>query len=277
MILPASAFPLMNAPVSAGGGFLLDSYSPKAAYSLRKLKSSAVNSIRIRRSSDSATLDIGFDSSGNLDEAAISSFIGSNDAYVVTQYDQTGNGWNLTQSNTSRQPLIALAGVIYKLNSLPSLYKNGTAQFLENTSITLTQPVTMFTVFQGSNGGVYMDANNATNAIGFWMNTTGINQFTILSDIPTTLTNNSNSTTALSQFYALYNTSSSESSFNQTTNASGTLNGGGIVSGGIRVMGNSSATSSINMYHSELIIFESNQSANKTTISGNQKSYWGTP
>jgi hypothetical protein len=51
----------------------LGSTTPAAvAYSLRKVSSSySGNAIQIRRSLDNATLNIGFDGSGNLDSAAL--------------------------------------------------------------------------------------------------------------------------------------------------------------------------------------------------------------
>jgi hypothetical protein len=39
--------------------------------------------IQVRRSLDNATLNIGFDGSGNLDSAALLAFVGVQDGYVV--------------------------------------------------------------------------------------------------------------------------------------------------------------------------------------------------
>jgi hypothetical protein len=60
-------------------GFILDSISGvQAAYSLRRLRSGYTGkAIQVRRSSDNTTLDIGFTPAGDLDWAALDSFIGA--------------------------------------------------------------------------------------------------------------------------------------------------------------------------------------------------------
>ena len=102
---------------------LLDSYSgASAAYSLRKLKSSYTGSaIRVRRSSDNTEQNIGFDSNGNLDTYALSSFVGSGSGYVTTWYDQSGNGNNATKTIASSQPRIVNAGIIETVGGKPAI------------------------------------------------------------------------------------------------------------------------------------------------------------
>lgn len=66
---------------------LLDTYSgAAAAYSLRKLRNDYTGSaIRVRRSSDNTTLDVGFDANGNLDTASMLSFVGSNNQALYSE------------------------------------------------------------------------------------------------------------------------------------------------------------------------------------------------
>lgn len=96
------------APPSAQ--YILDSVPAKAAWGLTKLKSTATYAVRVRRSSDNAEQDIGF-SGGNFDESAFSSFVGGGSGYIKTWYDQTGNGYDFTQSTNANQPLIVLNAV----------------------------------------------------------------------------------------------------------------------------------------------------------------------
>lgn len=104
---------------------LLDTYPAAAAYSLRRLRTAYSGSaIRIRRSNDNSETDIGFNGN-NLDTSAITSFVGSNDAFVTTWYDQTGNSRNLTQSTAGKQPIIVTAGTIETFNSRPELRFDG--------------------------------------------------------------------------------------------------------------------------------------------------------
>jgi hypothetical protein len=110
-----------------GGGYLLDTYpGAEAAYSLRKLRNDQTYAIRVRRSSDSSEQDIGFDGSGNLDTSAISAFCGSGSGYVKTWYDQSGNGFDMSQATASKQPVIMNAGTLFSVNSLPALDSEGT-------------------------------------------------------------------------------------------------------------------------------------------------------
>ena len=109
--------------VSSTPDKLLDTYTgAAAAYSVRKLdKDYTGNCMRIRRDSDDAETDIGFDSSGDLDTAAIASHCGSASGYVVTWYDQSGNSNNATQSTTGKQPQIYNGTAVITENGKPAI------------------------------------------------------------------------------------------------------------------------------------------------------------
>ena len=101
---------------------LLDSYpNATAAYSLRKLRRAYTgDSIKVRRSSDNATQDIGF-VNNELDTPSLLSFVGAGDGFVHTWFDQSGIGINATQATASKQPRIVNSGVVNKLNGKPSI------------------------------------------------------------------------------------------------------------------------------------------------------------
>jgi len=177
-----SAFFATTAKAEAGGGLLLDLYGTDitAAYSLRKLRTDYTgDAIRIRRFSDNAEQDIGFDANGDLDTAAITSFVGSNSAAVVTWYEQSGQAstFNLAQTNTGRQPRITDAsGNIFTVNGKPAIddTNSGQARLSFNTTFgdapsDVTQPFHTFNVvlypstadrplFDGENGDVRISA-----------------------------------------------------------------------------------------------------------------------
>jgi hypothetical protein len=89
-----------------------------AAYGMRRLRSAYTgNLLRLRRSSDNVQSDFGYTGSGDLDTAAIATWLGANSGYVVTWYDQSGGGYNATQATTARQPLYVASGQ----NSKPTL------------------------------------------------------------------------------------------------------------------------------------------------------------
>lgn len=106
-----------------------------AAYSLRNLDSAYSGSaIRVRRSSDSTEQDIGF-TLGDLDTAALLTFCGAGDGFITKWYDQSGNGKDLVQATTSRQPKIVAAGALNKIDSIhPAALFDGTANILATAS-----------------------------------------------------------------------------------------------------------------------------------------------
>ena len=140
----------------SGGGapapsYLVDDYSPAAAYSLRKLSSTATNAIRVRRSNDNAETDIGF-SDDDLDTASLLSFVGVNSAFVVKWYNQGTGGatYDTSQVTASSQPRIVDSGNI-EIDSLG------------NTSLTFRAGGFSRLLVFGS-GALY---NNKSYGIGF--------------------------------------------------------------------------------------------------------------
>jgi hypothetical protein len=100
-----------------------------AYYSLRRFtKGEDNNAIRVRRSSDDTEQDIGFDANGDLDSTALLAFVGTggtDNGYVTTFYDQTGNGNNATNATESEQPLIVDGGSVVTENSKAAIDFDG--------------------------------------------------------------------------------------------------------------------------------------------------------
>jgi hypothetical protein len=92
-----------------------------AAYGLTRLVGTYNGpALRVRRSSDNTEQDINF-SAEAIDSAALLSFVGANNGFVVTWYDQSGLGNDLEQATTSRQPQIVYSG-----NYVPWVQWDGT-------------------------------------------------------------------------------------------------------------------------------------------------------
>jgi len=131
---------------------LLDTYSgAAAAYSLRLLDSSYVGSaIRVRRSSDNTEQDIGFNVFGELDTVSLTAFASTGDAFVKTWYDQSGSSNDATQTTTANQPKIVSSGAVVTNNGKPSLnFKAG--DFMADTTWNGASTTYIFNVLQ-SNG-----------------------------------------------------------------------------------------------------------------------------
>jgi len=106
-----------------------------SAYSLRKVADASYlgKAVNVRRSSDSATMDIGF-VGGALDTATLLTFAGSGDAFVVTWYDQSGNGREVTQATAAAQPKIVSAGALVTNGGKPAVSFDGVDDCLVNSS-----------------------------------------------------------------------------------------------------------------------------------------------
>ena len=99
----------------------------EAAYSVRQLKRDNTECMVIRRASDSTTTTIGFDGSGNIDEAAIETFCTGTTCTVSEWKDQSSNGNHATQSTPANEPIIYQSGNIEKLNGRAVVNFNGDA------------------------------------------------------------------------------------------------------------------------------------------------------
>lgn len=116
-------------------GFLLDTYgSASVAYSTRRLYGLYTGAcMRVRRDSDNTEQDIGFDANGDLDTAAIATFVGSgNNGYVRKWYGQessggTGSGNDADQPTAGSQPLIYDGTNVITENGKPALDFDGSA------------------------------------------------------------------------------------------------------------------------------------------------------
>ena len=107
---------------------LLDKYpDAAAAYGLRKLRSAYLGpAIRVRsEASGFPTIDVGFDSQGNLDTKALLDFAGTNSVRVTTWYDQSGNGNDATTTANAKQPTIVGGGVLRTVNGKPAMTFDG--------------------------------------------------------------------------------------------------------------------------------------------------------
>ena len=88
----------------------------QAAYGLRDLNPSRNDyAIRVRRSSDNAEMDLGFDDNGKLDRQALLDFVGtdaSSTGYVTRWYDQSGHDRDMVQDNPGKQGVIVDGGAV---------------------------------------------------------------------------------------------------------------------------------------------------------------------
>jgi hypothetical protein len=123
-----------EATASPSSGFLADYDGAAAAYSVRQLGDANL-CMKVRRSGDSATKNIGFGTDGFVDTTAISDFCGSDDGFVVTWYDQSGNAVDATQSTAGNQPKTydGTDGIVF-LNGFPAVEFDGSNDILQSST-----------------------------------------------------------------------------------------------------------------------------------------------
>jgi hypothetical protein len=127
-ILKASIANINDLTIPSAAAFLLDTYTGAvAAYSVRRLLSGYTGAcMRVREDSGDTETDIGFDSNGDLDTAAIATHCGSANGYVTKWYGQessggTGSGNDATQITSASQPQIYDGSAVITENGKPAI------------------------------------------------------------------------------------------------------------------------------------------------------------
>jgi len=274
------------------GGPLDTATSALPCYGLRKLRSAYGGyAIRVRRSSDNTTQDIGFDTNGNLDVASLKTFVGAGSGYVTIWYDQSTNGTqrNATQATNANQPRIVNAGVLDTQNGRPSLYfaignSLATSAFSAYGSAyhvqAIAKVVTDYITGGASNALVSKVNSNLPNPFDFYTDKHYIGNGVNFQNSYITNTVLYDST----QPYSVWSYDGSTSSFhvwhNGVLNASGTPYGGycadssNALTIGVRVDG----SNKLNGYIGEVLTYSSQiTTANRLALERNQLQYFATP
>jgi len=137
--------------------YLLDTYSATAAYSLRQLKTGVTNVVRVRRSSDNRESDF---TATEITDGTLTGFCGGGDGFVTTWYDQSGSGNTITQSTAGNQPRLVASGVVQVFGNGYGVNFNVAAglQYLSlgsGLSALSSEPFTWFAPTKGTSTGVY--------------------------------------------------------------------------------------------------------------------------
>jgi len=184
-IVRCNPFYRSSAPIS----LFLDLYpSATLAVSFRKLKLDYSGScIRVRRSIDNTEQDIGF-SNNYLDTAAMKTFVGLNNAFIVTWYDQSGNGNNVTQATAASQPIIIVLGIINRQNGIACI-STTTGLFLTTSGVLFnTFPMSIISAI-GSHLNASTDFFGTRNGSTGWISGYRTTPSYIFSNLGTTGTN----------------------------------------------------------------------------------------
>ena len=268
---------------------LLDVY-PDAnhAFSLRKLRTAYDGFVvKVRDDSTDNEADVSFDGNDTVsDSSAVSNLTGGSGAtlgawrgsnvYVTKWYDQSSNGFDISESSESFQPKIISSGNYYLRggNNRIALRGHGD-RLIESSSGTIDQPVTVVAVSDVNNirsAGRYLsDGGQATSA--------GARQILIQlnSDFEMYAGSFSGSRTVTLdewQWFALFDGSSSELSMNGTNEAS--LSIGTLGCKGLTLFSRYNGGSTWRGVIQEFVQWEADRSAERSAIETAVNEYYAT-
>jgi hypothetical protein len=153
-----------------GSAWLLDQITPQptAAYSTRKVKSSATLALQLCDFTGTTTSSCGFDGSDDLDQTAVGTFYtaNSNSANCSGLFDQSGNGRNFISTVTAAANTVLKwstvdSGNISTVNGHPALFfvnNNGRDRLTSSLHASDLMSASAFTVIQS----VRVDSFNTT-------------------------------------------------------------------------------------------------------------------
>jgi len=251
---------LLVARQSAAAGGLLDLVpGAAAAYSLRSLSNTYTDPVvTVRRSSDNAEDSF---TATEVSDGTLAAFCGVGDGFVKEWRDQSGNARHATQATTANQPKIVSGGAVILKEGKPALQFDGSDDRM-TASHSHSQPATFFSVatLAGSGShvlhdGTTIDARNTIDANGLaYAGSFGLegSGFVVGQQSLHTVS---------------YNGASSTIHRNGASDAVGNPGTQGIV--GLTI---GSAWNSVSHWEGliqEIIIYPSDQSANRELIEGN--------
>jgi hypothetical protein len=126
---------------------LRDPLQAVAAYSVRRVGLYAAYAMRVTRASDLTYRDIGFKANNTLDVDTLTSFCNGTKGYVSTWYDQTGNGYDLTNTELLSCPLIYDTTQLKTLDNKPAPTYGGASSWAALSSAKISSNWSMNNIF----------------------------------------------------------------------------------------------------------------------------------
>lgn len=152
-------YPILKRRSRFGFSGLLDDLTGLvAAYSTRRLTGASWGTVdgifdpivRIRRNSDNDEQTFSYDEDNELSKTDVSTFLSGANGYFTKWYDQSGNGYHLTQSTVSRQPLYNASGQ----NNRPVLECESSGDWMTNTAfVDFADEATIYCAYRFGDAG----------------------------------------------------------------------------------------------------------------------------
>jgi len=269
---------LIYQPTDAPTSGLLATYTgAAAAYSVRQLSDKAVIALRVRRDSDDEETNIGWDANGDLDTTAISDFCQTANGYVTRWWDQSTNGNHADQATDASQPQIYNGTAVITENGKPVLDFDGNDDYLDwTTTSTISQPFTVFTVNPLQTNGFVMDSSSTNSGFRCVLGDFGGAGYGMFA--PTWIRASITPTTQ-SLNTAIYNTTTSALYIDGSSHVTGNVGTNGLTdSAGFVRIGNRAPSTGVGINSmQEFILYNSNQTSNRTGIESNIDTYFQIP
>lgn len=242
---------------------LLDDFPANLSFSMFRLsKNYTGNCIRVVRSNDFATLDIGF-VNNILDTTTLLAFVGSNSGYVSRWFNQS-SGNNAIQDTFVNMPRIVNAGVLETLNGHPTLYFNGSTSRFVFSNETVTIDFSVFAYGKRNTASVVFAPLSSSGVALLHFNDNNYYFQTPLGYIATTSTDlssspyllDAHSSAIIKELYknqSLVTTNFFNLALSNSFNQIGTYAGSNFMNGKL----------------TEVILYKTNQSSNRITIGNN--------
>ena len=248
-----------------------------AAYSVRCLTSLGFASVcmKVRRDSDNATQNIGFDSNGDLDTAAIATFCGAANGYVAVWYDQSGNGNHGTQGTAANQPLIYNGTAVITKNGRPAAQFDGTNDNIELPDAVLPSTIETCSAFtvQANTNGISFQLGDETSAARWYQSyvTSGTEWAGYATSVTAINLGSSSSSQKLITAIAGSTQGNYQAFVNGTSKGSQTLSTNAPLSGRGEI---SRPALPMTGTFQEVIIYHSDESTNRTGIESDINTYY---
>jgi len=263
---------------------LLDLYPNAAvAYSLRRLRTAYTGAaIRVRRSSDNAEQDIAtvynsVTKEYDLDTASLLTFCGAGNGFITTWYDQSTNANNSTQATAANQCQIVSSGALILDADTSKITSTWTAdRYNLTTGISTNTKYLSISMFR--RGATTTDTmihlgNSTGNApcTLYWLGTGS--SYSVRSFMSTLLSYENVSTQGRCIMTSLRDAANLKVAYRNGVQLTNTATQA-PVAGTLTTFGQISTSIYTSGQYQEYIYWDSEQSANRTGIEDNIKTYW---
>ena len=264
---------------------LLDYYpGAAAAYSLRNLVGTSNPAVvRVRRDNDDAEQDF---TAAEVSDGTLTAWVGAgNNGFVRTWYDQSGNGRHAAQVTTTKQPKIVNTGSVVLSGTKASMSFDGSDDVLDLPTLSSNTQLFAFSVISNL---IYLGGVINTRLFDILA---GIYSFQALRDSSTNDFHMKNSSwqggTDATRFNAAPTALSLTSNWFDSSSNSYWLNGSNVSSvaspglvgaagttGRIGARADLNETTFLNGRYAELLLYQTDQTANRATIEANINAYY---